>query len=116
MIAQRHSIPLTTAVTASTPGRLPMVEALYHEATELFLGHERQGGSIARVRRVLSPTSIEAEVVDLETGIFLRLTGSLDTAQSPPKITAGPFIVYGKILVWEIQNAQLQNTSTKIWR
>lgn len=124
MIDQRHSIPLETAVTASTPGRRALVQSLYAEAEAVFFDRYSKGGTVLRSRQVLSKLkkdkmelhTIVAEVVDLESGLFIRLNGSLDVAKSPAEAMSGPFLVFGKQFVSEMQNPQLQNTATKIWR
>lgn len=122
MIRQDHDIPLSTAVSASTPGKGPLVSALYAEAEALFLGKPGKGGNVIKTRIAAKPDGpakpnrahVLARVVDFETGFFIELTGVQDTQSN--EVLTGPFLAYGKLYVSENKNPQLSNTQTKIWR
>jgi len=120
MIEPKHSIPLTTAITASTPGKNALIEALYSEAQDLFFDRQGKGTNLSRIRMVVKgegqpkdSQAILARVVDNETGFFIELTGVIDKSA---KAVSGPFLCYGKLYLNEWKNPQLSNTQTKIWR
>jgi hypothetical protein len=123
-IEQRHNIPLTTAISASTPGKGALVTTLYHETENVFYRRQESNGNVIRTRTLLKPEESDpptlervlATVTDQESGLFVQLSGVLDTAKTPFKVIEGPFLAYGKKFLAEIKNPQLQNTATKLWR
>ena len=121
MIDQRHSIPLTTAVQASTPQKGALAEALYHEAEALLFNRPIKSSNVSKYRLVAvqklenkEHRPVQARVVDNETGFFVELSAIID--EETGAAVTGPYLVYGKMYVIESKNPQLSNTQTKIWR
>lgn len=121
-MTEQHRIPLTTAVNASTPGKMVIAQALYQEAEDLFFNRPGKGGNVIKTRITAKPDGpikpnqahVIARVTDFESGFFVELSGVLDS-KSGAALT-GPFLTYGKLYLSESKNPQLSNTQTKIWR
>ncbi len=119
---EQHSIPLTTAISASTPGKRALAESLYSEAEALFFNRPSRGGNIVKNRLTTKAESegkpsqiyVQARVIDFESGFFVELSGVLDNKAGTA--VTGPFMSYGRLFVSETKNPQLSNTQTKIWR
>lgn len=119
---QEHSIPLTTAISTSTPGKGALAEALYNEAEALFFDKlTNRGSNVLKSRLTSKPNGpakpsrvfVVARVVDFDTGFFIELSGTLDSRGTA---LTGPYLAYGKLYVSESKSPQLSNTQTKIWR
>jgi len=120
---QKHSIPLTQAVNASTPGRGALAESLYAEAENTLLNRvpaTQPPGRVARTRQVIPLAGdlqhVMATATDEETGLFVQLGGVLNPKLKPLKLAEGPFLTYGKKYLMETKSPQLANNAIKIWR
>jgi hypothetical protein len=120
LINPRHKIPLDTAVANSTPTRRALVQNLYICAMREFTGERQQEPEnfwIHRETRAASSRggqAVTVTVTEMETGLFVQLTGTLSKASS--EVLEGPYLTYGKKYLAETKSHQLQNTAVKIWR
>ena len=116
MIDPQHGIPLTTAITASAPGRGALVEALYRECLNLFKAQPTTTGTVTKQRSVFHADGKQrliATVTDNESGLFIQMTGALNAAGV---VSEGPFLSFGKKYLEESKPPMLHNTAVRLWR
>lgn len=116
MIDPKHEIPLTTAISASCPGRGSVAQALYNECLNVFKNTESRTSTVTKQRSVFNVqggTHVTAIVTDNDLGLFVQLSGVVNESGV---VTEGPFLVFGKKFLEESKNAQLSNTAVRLWR
>jgi|SRR5271157_1255335 len=118
MIEQRHEIPLTTAITKSTPGKGALVESLYRECLSLFVNTPTRTTTATKQRNA-NPVpgsetlkAVVAIVTDNTTGLFIQLSGIV----AGDKAAEGPHLTFGKKFLEESKNPQLANNAIKLWQ
>lgn len=112
MMLPQHEIPMTTAITASAPGKGGLLQGLYRLCMDLFNNVEESRTSTVTKVRTVHEGVVTAVVTDNATGLFLQLTGA-DAVGKPKE---GPYLTFGKKFLEESKNAQLSNTAVKLWR
>lgn len=108
LIEARHRIPLETAVSNSAPGHRVLAQNLYLCALREYTGQHQEEPENFWIYRVEGKSAVTVMVTDMDTGYFVQMQGSLKGE--------GPFLTFGKKLLAETKNDQLQNTAVKIWR
>jgi hypothetical protein len=123
-ILAQHQPPLEKALQSLLPTDAVMLASLYCYAHEFALQSGLKEAADSRI--VLAKQSsggaggyvwqVTAESTDKETGVYVSLSGCVNTKSGKGVWDKAPLLTVGRKFVQETQPAQIGNTAVKYWR